>query len=160
MEKPTMATDKTTNSASISTEESLNMNLSKSVQKELDEVSVGDGPGCRWVSWVDLYAIFQNSRQVVRESKQLAAHFADDGDLKAMAEVMQENHVELRGALFLILIEKLLKLRRINLRRINAYAVLWTYGEELELVDMIARHLARGEEETAQFRARLEAVCA
>jgi hypothetical protein len=150
-----MATRKSTNSASISTEESLNVNLSQSAQKELDEVSVGDEPGCSWVSWTDFYAIFRNSRQLVRESKQLAAHFADDGDLQAMAEVMQENHAELRGALFLVPIENLLKLRHIN-----AYAVLWTYGEELELVDMISKRLAETEEEIAQVKAHFgNAVC-
>lgn len=150
-----MATCKTTNSALISTEESLNMNLSKSAQEELDEVSGCDEPGSSWISWTDLYAIFRNSRQLVRDSKQLAAHFADDGDLKAMSEVMQENHAELRGALFLVPIEKLLKLRRVN-----AYAVLWTYGEELEILGMMSRQLAETEEQVAQVKAHFgNVVC-
>jgi hypothetical protein len=64
---------------------------------------------------------------------------------------MESNHRRLRGALFLVAIENLL-----NLGNVNATTVLWEYGNELCLVDMIGDHL---EEESAQIPAHVEAVC-
>jgi hypothetical protein len=130
----------------------LNRNLSQKAQEALGEVSAGDEPRYYRVSWTDLYSIFQNSRRLAMESKILAAS-STDGDLKAMAEVMQESHASLRGSLFLVAIENLF-----NIGHHNAPVVLWAYGEELELVKLVSKHIADIEEERAKVQAHFEAV--
>ena len=53
----------------------------------------------------DLYAIFQNSRRLVRDANGLDA--SADGDLRAIIEVLGEDHAHLRRLLFLVAIENL-----------------------------------------------------
>jgi hypothetical protein len=128
-----------------------NRNLSQRAQEAFDAVNASSHP-CQDVSWTDLYAIFGNSRQFLRDANGLDA--SADGDLRAMIEVLGEDHAHLRRLLFLVAIENLF-----HCGHQNAMKVLWIYGEELECVDMISRQLAETEEEMTQVQAHFEAVC-
>ena len=130
--------------------EYLNKNLSQSAQEAFEAVERSSHPDHR-ISWTDLYAIFRNSRQLVRDANGLDA--SADGDLRTMIEVLGEDHAYLRRLLFLVAIENLF-----HCGHQNAMEVLWTYGEELECVDMISGRLAETEEETIQVQAHFEAA--
>lgn len=149
-----MATHKSSNFAwhysPLHEEDYLNSMLSQSAKREFDEVSVGVEPSCS-LRWTDLYVVFMNSRTLVMEANGLLP--TPDGELQVMAEVMRDNHKHLRKVLFLVAIERLFRLGSQNARE-----VLWTYAEELVLVDMISGHLAETEEEVAQVQAHFEAV--
>jgi hypothetical protein len=125
-------------------------NLSQSAQEALDAVCAGSHT-YHAVSWMDIYAIFRDSRQLVRDADLLEP--SADGNLRAMVKVMRDNHAHLRRLLFLVAIENLF-----NLGSQNAREVLWTYGKELEIVNMISEHLAETGQEIAQVQAHFEAV--
>ena len=146
-EETTMATRNPKHWVSISTE-SPNRNLSQSAQETLDAVTATSNPRYH-VAWTDLYAIFRNSRQMVRETSRLET--SADENLRAMVKVLRENHAHLRRLLFLVAIETLF-----NIGRQNTRELLWIYGDQLEVMDMISEHLAETEEEIAQVQAHFE----
>ena len=130
--------------------EYLNRNLSQSAQEAFAAVNASSNPRCG-VSWVDLYAIFRNSLQLVRDANGLGS--SADRELQALIDIMREDHARLRRLLFLVAIENLF-----DCGRQNAMEVLWTYGEQLECVEQISERLAETEEEIAQVKAHFEAV--
>lgn len=147
-----MATRKTSKNFVLIPTEYLNRNLSQSAQQALNAVCAGSRPASN-VSWTDLYAIFRNSRQLVRETNRLNP--SADRDLQIMIDIMREDHGRLRGLLFLVAVETLFDLGVHNTREL-----LWTYGECLELVDRIPERLAETEEEIAQVKAHFgNVVC-
>jgi hypothetical protein len=130
-------------------EDYLNSFLSQSAKEEFDKVDAcTDRQSCS-VGWTDLYVIFRNSRTLVMEANGLEP--TDDGDLKAMAEVMRDNHNWLRKLLFLVAIENLFRLGSRN-----TWAFVYVYCEELELVRMIDQRLA-DTDETVQVHSLIQA---
>lgn len=143
-----MATHKTTNFALTLTPPS---KLSESAEAALD--ACGSIHPCYDVSWIDLFAIFRNSRRLVRETNRLDA--SADLELPIMVDIMREDHSRLRRLLLLVAIENLF-----NVGPQNAMEVLWIYGEELELADQISERLADIEQEIAQVKAHFgNVVC-
>jgi hypothetical protein len=125
--------------------EYLNRNISQSAQEAFDAVSASSSP-CHNVSWLDLYAIFRNSRQLMEDADGLGP--SGDRKVQVLIDIMREDHIHLRRLLFLVAIEKLF-----NLGSQNAMAVLWTYGEQLECVEQISERLTETEEEITQLQA-------
>ena len=130
-------------------EDYLTNNLTTPAKEALDAVNAGSHP-CYNVSWTDLFAIFGNSRQLVREANRLGS--SADRNLQIMIDMMRESHARLRRVLFLVAIEKLF-----DCGSQNANEVLWIYGEQLELANMISEHLTETDKETAQVKAHFDA---
>src|SRR5712691_9733626 len=108
-----MASRQTINSASFPTipTKYLNRNLSQWAHEAFDAVNASSHPNYN-VSWTDLYAIFRNSRQLVRDANGLDASMDgeiqdDDGEIQAAIRIIREDHAYLRRVLFLVAIEKL-----------------------------------------------------
>jgi hypothetical protein len=86
---------------------------------------------------------------MVREISRLGP--SADRELQAMIDIMRHDHARLRRLLFLVAVETLF-----NLGRQNTREVLWIYGGQLELMDMISEHLAETGQEIAQVQAHFE----
>jgi hypothetical protein len=116
--------------------------LSQAAEKVFDAVNdVHSQPPDYSVAWTDLYAIFRNSRLLVRQANRLNPGPSGDESLRLIAGMMRRDHALIRSLLFLVAIENLL-----GCGHQNATKVLWTYGAQLENANLISEHFADTEE--------------
>jgi hypothetical protein len=85
----------------------------------------------------DRITTFWNSRLFLQIANRARLCDPLNGDLAAMFEVMQETHSKLRWLLLLSVIESIVG--RLGLG-MYARILLWTYGEELELLRLISKN--------------------
>lgn len=115
--------------------------LSEPAQKALKEVCSGTNPsGPKLeVSWRDFYAIWRNSRQLVMVTNRARLGHSNDEELVSLLELLQEDHARLRWLLFIVAIEAIVD--RLGFCSVTHYTreVLWTYGDELDLLDQISK---------------------
>jgi hypothetical protein len=116
--------------------------LSESAQDALDAVCTNPNPSSGpevSVSWRDLHTIFRISRQLVMVTNRARLGHTADQELPHLLDMLQEDHAKLRWLLFLVAIESFVG--RLGLGSLTHYTreVLWTYGEELVLLDQISQ---------------------
>lgn len=117
--------------------------LSEQGQAALDLVCSGSNPSSNpsgdeiRVSWKDRWAIFHNSRRWVMATNRARLWHPADVELPILLDFMQEYHAKMRWLLFLVAIESIVG--KLGLGSITHYTreLLWTYGDELELLDQI-----------------------
>jgi hypothetical protein len=108
-------------------------------KESFNEVKNGDDP-CDIsikLSARDRVTAFQNSRLFLQIANRARLCNPQNGDLTAMFEVMQENHSRLRWLLLLSVIESFVGRLGFGM---YARILLWTYGEELELLSTISEN--------------------
>lgn len=107
-------------------------------KESLDTVETAEDPCDLAVklSARDRVTAFLNSRLFLKISNRARLCDPLNSDLTAMFEVMQENHSRLRWLLLLSVIESIVG--RLGLG-MYARILLWTYGEELELLRLISK---------------------
>jgi hypothetical protein len=107
-------------------------------KESFDNVKNGDDPCDNSVqlSAHDRITAFWNSRLFLRIANRARLSDPLNGDLTAMFEVMQENHSRLRWLLILSIIESFVGKLGFGM---YARILLWTYGEELELLSLISQ---------------------
>ena len=106
----------------------------------LDEVCAGPDPtrrGDLHLSKDDLSTLFWNSRLNVRIANRARLCDPKDRELEAMFKVLQADHAKLRWQIVITVIEQIvgkLGLGQTTYPRL----LLWTYGDELELLNQIS----------------------
>lgn len=115
--------------------------LSDPAKKALKEVCSGPNPsGPKLeVSKRDLFSIFRNSRQLVMMTNRARLGHLSDEELASLLELLQEDHARLRWLLFIAVIEAIVD--RLGFCSVTHYTreVLWTYGDELDLLEQISK---------------------
>jgi hypothetical protein len=118
--------------------------LSEEGQTALDAVCGGSNPSNHEdpeiaLSWRDRWAIFYNSRRQVMATNRARLWHPTDVELPILLDMLQKRHAKLRWLLFLAAIESIIG--KLGLGSITHYTreLLWTYGEELELLDQITK---------------------
>jgi hypothetical protein len=117
--------------------------LSESGLAALHEIRSGkdpaSGPPDAHLSKGDITNIFWNSRRFVCFANHARLCNPEDTELGAMFEIMWNDHAKLRWQIILSMIESILG--KLGLGQITIYSglLLWTYGEELELLDQISQ---------------------
>ena len=114
--------------------------LTPSGRAALDEVCAGPDPALRgnlYLSRDDISTVFWNSRLNVRIANRARQCEPEDRELAAMFQILQEAHAKLRWQIFLFGIESIIGKVRLGQ---SAYPrlLLWTYGDELELLSQIS----------------------
>lgn len=113
--------------------------FSLSGKESFNEVKNGDDP-CDIsikLSARDRMTAFWNSRLFLQIANRARLCDPQNGNLTAMFEVMQENHSRLRWLLLLSVIESFVGRLGFGM---YARILLWTYGEELELLGIISQN--------------------
>lgn len=112
--------------------------LSPAGKESFNAINNGDDPSENSVelSASDRMAAFWNSRLFIQLANRARLCDPQNGDLMAAFEVMQEKHSKLRWLLLLSAIESIVG--RLGLG-MYARILLWTYGEELELLSIISK---------------------
>ena len=119
--------------------------LSESGLAALKDIRSGkdpaSGPDVR-LSKGDISSIFWNSRQFLCFANHARLCNPEDTELGTMFEIMHENHAKVRWQIVHTVIEKIIG--KLGLGRITHYTcdLLWTYGEELKLIERISQKLA------------------
>lgn len=128
---------------SAKADDKLMSTLSEEGQAALDLVCSGSNPSSNpsgneiHVSWKDRWAIFHNSRRWVMAANRARQWHPADEELPILLDFMQAYHAKMRWLLFLVAIESIVG--KLGLGSITHYTreLLWTYGDELELLDQI-----------------------
>jgi hypothetical protein len=112
--------------------------LSLAGKESFNAVNSGDDPSENPValSANDWITTFWNSRLFIQLANRARLCDPQNGDLSAALEVMQEKHAKLRWLLLLSVIESIVG--RLGLG-MYARILLWTYGEELEILSLISK---------------------
>jgi hypothetical protein len=118
--------------------------LSESGRAALRDIRSGKDPSSMpdvHLSNSDISNIFRNSRQFVRFANHARLRNPEDTELGTMFEIMHEDHAKLRWQILLSIREKIIG--RLGLGRITHYTcdLLWTYGEEVKLIERISEKL-------------------
>jgi hypothetical protein len=116
--------------------------LSESGRVTLHGIRSGKDPASRQdvhLSKDDLLNIFWNSRQFVCFANHARIVQSEDSEMATMFEIMREDHAKLRWQILLSVIEKVIG--RLGLGRHYTCDLLWTYGEELKLIERISEKL-------------------
>jgi hypothetical protein len=107
-------------------------------KESFDEVKKGDDP-CDIsikLSARDRVTSFWNSRLFLQIANRARLCDPQNGELAVMFEVMREHHSRLRRCLLLTVIESFVGRLGFGM---YARILLWTYGEELELLSLISK---------------------
>jgi hypothetical protein len=112
--------------------------LSLAGKESFSTANSGDDPSENPIklSANDLITTFWNSRLFIQLANRARLCDPQNGDLASALEVMQEKHAKLRWLLLLSVIESIVG--RLGLG-MYARILLWTYGEELELLSLISK---------------------
>jgi hypothetical protein len=89
------------------------------------------------LSLEDILTVFANSRLNVRIANRARQCEPEDKELAAIFQVLQEKHAELRWRIFLLAIESIIGKLRLG-QSVYPRMLLWTYGDELELLGQIS----------------------